>query len=89
LGWESYGRIGDMSNPGRGELALQKVKSALRRGDPTASNNIAAQYRELGDLRRAFQWWKRTAGPSDGDAWLEVGYCLQYGSDAGVCTVSR
>ena len=68
-----------MSNPGRGDLALQKLKHALRCGDPTASSNIAALYRELGDFRRAFQWWKRTAGPSDGDAWLEVGYCLQHG----------
>ena len=51
----------------------------LRGGSSAASNNIAATYRELGNFRRAFHWWKRTAGPHHGDAWLEVGYCLQYG----------
>ena len=59
--------------------AIRRLKKKLRLGDSTASNNIAIAYRELGDFRRAFQWWRRTAGPKDGDAWLEVGYCLQYG----------
>ena len=59
--------------------AIRRLKKKLRLGDSTASNNIAVAYRELGDFRRAFQWWRRTAGPHDGDAWLEVGYCLQYG----------
>ena len=60
-------------------VAIRRLKNKLRLGDAIASNNIAATYRELGNLRRAFQWWRRTAGPKDGDAWLEVGYCLQYG----------
>src|SRR5215510_3728948 len=63
----------------RHRVAIRKLRNKLRLGDPTASNNIAATYRELGDFRRAFQRWRRTAGPNDGDAWLEVGYCLQYG----------
>jgi TPR repeat protein len=68
-----------MRDPNRNRLAIEKLKNELRRGSLTASNNIAATYREHGNLRRAFQWWRRTAGPRDGDAWLEVGYCLQYG----------
>ena len=60
-------------------LAIQLLKKQLRAGSSTAANNIAATYRKLGNARRAFQWWRRTAGLQDGDAWLEVGYCLQYG----------
>src|SRR4029453_17933541 len=60
-------------------VAIRRLKNKLRLGDAIASNNIAATYRELGNLRRAFQWRRRTAGPKDGDVWLEVGYCLQYG----------
>jgi hypothetical protein len=56
----------------RHRVAIRKLRNKLRLGDPIASNNIAATYRELGNFRRAFQWWRRTAGPKDGDAWLEV-----------------
>src|SRR5438445_4257477 len=69
-----------MRDPHRGRLAILKLTSKLRIGDSTASNNIAATYRELGNFRRAFHWWRRTAeSPHNGDAWLEVGYCLHYG----------
>ena len=68
-----------MPDPNKGRLAIQKLKKQLRLGSPTAANNIAATYRELGNPRLAFHWWRRTAGPHDDDAWLEVGYCLQYG----------
>jgi len=68
-----------MSNSRRVALAIQKLKGQLRRGSPIATNNIAAAYRKLGNFRRAFQWWKRTAAEGDGGAWLEVGYCLHYG----------
>jgi TPR repeat protein len=68
-----------MRDLNRQRVAIRRLRSKLRLGDSIASNNIAATYRELGNFRRAFQWWRRTAGPHDGDAWLEVGYCLQYG----------
>lgn len=48
-------------------------------GACAGAHNIAATYRQLGNFRRAFHWWKRTAGPNNDDAWIEVGYCLQYG----------
>jgi len=57
---------------------ILRLKRELRRGSECASNNIAATYRMLGNFRRAFLWWQRTA-VADGEAWLEVGYCLQYG----------
>ena len=69
----------DMPDPSKGRLAIQRLKKQLRLGSPTAENNIAATYRELGNRRLAFHWWRGTAGPHNGDAWLEVGYCLQYG----------
>jgi len=69
-----------MRDPHRGRLAIWKLKIKLRVGDSTASNNIAATYRELVNFHRAFHWWRRTAeSPYDGDAWLVVGYCLYYG----------
>ena len=68
-----------MRDPIQFRLEIRKLKHRLRTGDVDASSNIAATYRELGNFRRAFHWWRRAAGPHDGDAWLEVGYCLQYG----------
>jgi tetratricopeptide (TPR) repeat protein len=68
-----------MRDLNRHRVAIRRLRTRLRLGDSLASNNIAATYRELGNFRRAFQWWRRAAGPKDGDAWLEVGYCLQYG----------
>ena len=58
--------------------ANRRLKRELRPGSECASSNIAATYRQLGNFRRAFLWWQRTTA-ADGEAWLEVGYCLQYG----------
>jgi TPR repeat protein len=58
--------------------AIRRLKRELRLGSECASNNIAATYRHLRNFRRAFLWWQRTTA-ADGEAWLEVGYCLQYG----------
>src|SRR5690606_1187754 len=59
---------------------IADVKRDLRTGSSDAHmGNIAVAYRALGNRRRAFEWWRRTARAHDGDAWLEVGYCLQYG----------
>jgi TPR repeat protein len=69
----------DMRDAKKDRLEIRRLKKQLRVGSSTAGNNIAATYRKLGNARRAFHWWRRTAGLHDGDAWLEVGYCLQYG----------
>jgi hypothetical protein len=68
-----------MGDANKDRLEIRRLKKQLRVGSSTAANNIAATYRKLGNARRAFHWWRRTAGSHDGDAWLEVGYCLQYG----------
>ena len=68
-----------MSDPKKDRVVIESLKKQLRRGDPIAANNIAATYRELGNAKRAFHWWRRAAISDDGDAWLEVGFCLQYG----------
>jgi len=70
--------LGTLRNQ-RLQAEISKLKVELRHGSSVASNNIAATYRQLGNFRRAFQWWKRTARSSSGEAWLEVGYCLQHG----------
>jgi len=69
----------DMRDAIKDRREIRRLKKQLRFGSSTAANNIAATYRKLDNPRLAFQWWRRTAGPLDGDAWLEVGYCLQYG----------
>jgi hypothetical protein len=58
---------------------IDKLKRRLRMGDRVLTGNIAVAYRVLGNRRRAFEWWWRAAGPDDGDSFVEVGYCLQYG----------
>lgn len=60
---------------------VARLKRRLRRGGWTGveTNNIAVLYRQIGNRRRAFFWWTRTAGPQFLGAWLEVGYCLHYG----------
>ena len=68
-----------MSSAEKHRLAIKKLKVDLREGSSIAANNIAATYRQLGNFRRAFHWWQRTAGTRDGNGWLEVAYCLQYG----------
>lgn len=69
----------NMRNKNQEKKAILDLKKRLRRGNPTAANNIAATYRQIGNNRRAFHWWQQAASPQDGDACLEVGYCFQYG----------
>jgi TPR repeat protein len=61
----------------RAEIA--RLKRLVRSGDAVSIGNIAATYRKAGNRKRAFEWWRRAAGKWDGDAFLEVGYCYQYG----------
>jgi TPR repeat protein len=44
--------------------------------NPSAGNNIAILYREAGNSRAMFQWFRRTAeAGEDGDAYLEMAKC--------------
>ena len=59
---------------------IARLKRGLKSGQSHALlGNIAVAYRALGNRRRAFEWWRRAAGPDDGDSFVEVAYCLHYG----------
>lgn len=48
--------------------------------DSIAAANIATVHRDLGDLRQAFRWYRKAADTGlDGDAFVDIGYCLYYG----------
>jgi len=42
-------------------------------------SNVAIRYRDGRKYRRAYFWWRRAAASGDGDAWADVGYCLEHG----------
>jgi Sel1 repeat len=59
--------------------AIRWYRRAVRGRSSSAATNLATVYRDAGNSRRAFQWWKRSEQMGDGDAAVEVGYCYQYG----------
>ncbi len=69
-----------MQKTERIKYEIASLKKKLRTKDSCAENNLAAIYRELGNRKRAFFWWKRAVETwGDGDSLLEMGYCYQYG----------
>jgi uncharacterized protein len=60
--------------------AMQLYRSAWRRGCPGAANNIAILYREQGNHRAMFQWFKREADAGDGGAYLDLAKCYLAGT---------
>jgi uncharacterized protein len=59
--------------------ALLWLRKAHRAGDPCAAQNIAVTYRENGDLKTAFKWFRRAAGAGDGDALIQLGIHYYWG----------
>lgn len=58
------------------QLAMRLYQRAWRRTRSTvASNNIAILYRERGDYRAMFKWFRRAADNGDGSASLEMAKC--------------
>ncbi len=53
--------------------ALYWTKKALKNGSVCAANNIATIYRDMGNNRRAFFWYRRAAESGDYDAYVEIG----------------
>ena len=51
-----------------------------RRDSP---GNVAIRYRDARKYRLAYQWWRRAAASGDGDAWVDVAYCLEHGIGVG------
>jgi TPR repeat protein len=59
--------------------ALLWLRKAHRAGDPCAAQNIAVTYRENGDLKTAFKWFRRAAEAGDGDALIQLGIHYYWG----------
>ena len=55
------------------------MRKAFRAGDPCAAHNIAITYRENGDVRTAFTWFRRAARAGDGDALIQLGIHYYWG----------
>ncbi len=74
---ESMCRLGYMFDVGSGvevdkAAAMRLYRRAWRRGNASAGTNIAILYRERGDRRGMFRWWKRVADRGDGGAQIEM-----------------
>ena len=61
------------------EEALWWLRKAFRAGNPCAAQNIAITYRENGDLKTAFKWFRRAAEAGDGDALTQLGIHYYWG----------
>ncbi|MGI8611387.1 MAG: tetratricopeptide repeat protein [Sphingomicrobium sp.] len=61
-------------------LAMRLYLRAWRRGSTTAGMNIAILYRERGNSRAMFRWWKRVADMDDGSAQFEMAKCYLTGT---------
>jgi TPR repeat protein len=82
LGHEScLTRLALMFDVGKGveidkPFAMRCYRRAWRRGrSQVAANNIAILYREAGNRRAMFRWFKRGAEHGDGDALVELAKC--------------
>jgi TPR repeat protein len=67
---------------GRSRRALARIDRLRRnsmRGGTLATENIPAEYRGIGNYRRAVFWWRRLATSDDGDACLDLAYSLEHG----------
>jgi tetratricopeptide (TPR) repeat protein len=65
--------------PAKQLLEILSLKRRIRQGGHVSLGNVAILYRDMGNHRRAFKWWRKAAAAGDGDAWVDIGYCLQYG----------
>jgi TPR repeat protein len=61
------------------EESLFWLRRAFRAGDSCAAQNIAITYRENGDLKTAFKWFRKAAGAGDGDALIQLGIHYYWG----------
>jgi len=72
---------------GNGKGVRKNVKEALfwmrkafrDAGDTCVAHNIAITYRENGDLKAAFKWFRRAADAGDGDALIQLGIHYYWG----------
>jgi uncharacterized protein len=61
------------------EEALLWLRKAFRTGDSCAAQNIAITYRENGDLKTAFKWFRKSTEAGDGGALIQLGIHYYWG----------
>ena len=61
------------------EEALLWLRKASRGGNTCAAQNVAVTYRENGDLKAAFKWFRRASEAGDGDALIQLGIHYYWG----------
>ena len=61
------------------EEALFWLRKAFRAGNTCAAHNIAITYRQNGNLKAAFEWFRRAAETGDGDALIQLGIHYYWG----------
>jgi TPR repeat protein len=59
--------------------ALLWLRKAFHAGNSCAAQNIAITYRENGDLKTAFKWFRKAAEVGDGDALIQLGIHYYWG----------
>lgn len=59
--------------------ALWWMKKAFHAGDMCAAQNIALTYRQIGDLRTAVKWFRKSVDAGDGDALIQLGIHYYWG----------
>ena len=59
--------------------ALSWLRKAFHAGDVIAGQNIAITYREIGEFRAAFKWFRKCADTGDGDALVQLGIHYYWG----------
>jgi hypothetical protein len=80
-----WSRLGLMFDIGKGvqidkARAMRCYRMAWRQRDTVAALNIAILYRERGDRRAMFRWYRRAAREDDGSAEFELAKCYMTGT---------
>jgi TPR repeat protein len=68
-----------MSTVARERAYIRNLRSKATAGDTMAIVNTAEAYRRIAEPDRMFQWFRKAAKKQDGNAFLEIGHCYQFG----------
>lgn len=80
-----WSRLANMFDVGIGcfvdkAKAMSYYRQSWRMGEWVGAANIAILYREVGNHRAMFQWFRRAADAGDGDALVEIAKCYIAGT---------
>jgi uncharacterized protein len=64
------------------DMAIELYEKAIKKGSGIAANNLGIVYRDKGDLRKAFDFYKESQRLFGYDYSLKVALCLYYGIGA-------